>query len=808
MQRAFGAEALALSAKAGTALAAVGAGIVAIGVAGIGAAGKIKRLSASFETLLGNKDAADDMIKSLRHLDDVSSFDFDTYSKAAQKLIAMDYAADQVVPTLTTLGDAAAALGKNAESVDLITLALSQMSARGRVSSQDMNQLTEQSVKGWQYLAEATGKSVGEVRELAEKGMLDGKAAVATILAGMQKDYAGSMSKIENETTMVWETIKSNAGIILAGVGDAFDKAFHINESMRALRDWLIKFKDVLGEKGVRGALDEMIPPGVQVAIVGLAGAITGAAIPALIKFTTAATAALVPMLPYIALGASIAATAWVIYKAWKPLGDLFTNIWKYNYEGVKFYWNAIKTQIMGAVDLIVSKALVPLYEALGKGDKIKGFSDSIHEAFVDAKNDATAGWKAIGDSRDAIFQAGIDIGKSITGGFKEVISAATETKNKLDGLKPSGQSGGTGTPGPLITAPDDDKAAKKEAEKQAREIEEILSSINNEYNDMFMSNQEKVNDWYKSQVAALDAVKGQVENYTEEREKLDQIYLQKHQEAIDADVQATIDGEEKKRQAYENALYETGDISGYMDYLDEQLAADEEYLAGKQELMDTYNELWKESTISTAEVISEVAQSAYSGLTDAFANVINGASSAKEAWNDLKNAFLKNLGIMVAKWAAAKITMWVLEQLYGKQSQTQATTQATTTAAAWAPAAAMASLASFGGNAAPAMLGIAATNALAYALASIPALAEGGITTGPTLAMIGDNPGGREAVIPLDKYDLFNEGTSAATPTPTPINNYSINAVDAKSFKSFLEDGGGAAIEKYVSKQSASFAY
>lgn len=38
----------------------------------------------------------------------------------------------------------------------------------------------------------------------------------------------------------------------------------------------------------------------------------------------------------------------------------------------------------------------------------------------------------------------------------------------------------------------------------------------------------------------------------------------------------------------------------------------------------------------------------------------------------------------------------------------------------------------------------------------NIPHLAQGGITTGPTLAMIGDNPGGREAVIPLDKYDPF----------------------------------------------------
>lgn len=38
----------------------------------------------------------------------------------------------------------------------------------------------------------------------------------------------------------------------------------------------------------------------------------------------------------------------------------------------------------------------------------------------------------------------------------------------------------------------------------------------------------------------------------------------------------------------------------------------------------------------------------------------------------------------------------------------------------------------------------------------SVPALAEGGITTGPTLALIGDNPGGREAVIPLNRGGMF----------------------------------------------------
>ena len=43
--------------------------------------------------------------------------------------------------------------------------------------------------------------------------------------------------------------------------------------------------------------------------------------------------------------------------------------------------------------------------------------------------------------------------------------------------------------------------------------------------------------------------------------------------------------------------------------------------------------------------------------------------------------------------------------------------------------------------------------------LPRIPKLAEGGIVTGPTLAMIGDNPSGKEAVIPLEKAGQMGFG-------------------------------------------------
>ncbi|MPM75745.1 hypothetical protein SDC9_122739 [bioreactor metagenome] len=90
----------------------------------------------------------------------------------------------------------------------------------------------------------------------------------------------------------------------------------------------------------------------------------------------------------------------------------------------------------------------------------------------------------------------------------------------------------------------------------------------------------------------------------------------------------------------------------------------------------------------------------------------------------------LKVVADFVAKWLAGQIMM----AIFGKAMQAKEVAAATITgaavAAAWAPAAAMVSLATMGGNAAPASAGIGATVAVAYAFA-IPGLADGGSVSG-----------------------------------------------------------------------------
>jgi hypothetical protein len=65
-----------------------------------------------------------------------------------------------------------------------------------------------------------------------------------------------------------------------------------------------------------------------------------------------------------------------------------------------------------------------------------------------------------------------------------------------------------------------------------------------------------------------------------------------------------------------------------------------------------------------------------------------------------------------------------------------------------------------------PSIPGLVEGKTFGVNLSRIPKLARGGITSGPTLAMVGDNPGGREAIIPLDSSGGFIDSLAGAVGT------------------------------------------
>lgn len=150
-----------------------------------------------------------------------------------------------------------------------------------------------------------------------------------------------------------------------------------------------------------------------------------------------------------------------------------------------------------------------------------------------------------------------------------------------------------------------------------------------------------------------------------------------------------------------------------------------------------------------SAQIIVTHVQSLSKGFGDAVGNMLikgkNFGESMKQVAEQMAVSFISAIVQMIAQWVA----MGIAQQVFMAAQVAVATAAAGALAAIWAPVAAMVSLATLGGNAGPATAAIAATTAFAHA-AAIPKLADGGIVTRPTIALIGER--GPEAVVPLSR--------------------------------------------------------
>lgn len=894
LKRAFGPEALKYSSKAGKILGGVAAAIFGIGTASVITAGEVSMSSKAFETLLGDAQAAKEFIADLTQFAAETPFELAGLMETSKRLLAFKFAAQDIIPILTAIGDAAGMLGSGQEGIDRMTLAIAQMQAKGKVQSQEMLQLAEAGVNAWQYLADAMGVSISEAMDKVSAGQVSAAEGINAIITGMQRDFKGGMEKQAKEIPGLWATIMDNTKQVMVSAGGKLIEALRIKEHLQGLADYLSKFAAYVQQAGIGKALRDMIPNEVSLAIFMIAGALTAAAIPAMIKFAVATWSAVAPLLPFIALGAAVGVLAWMIWKNWEPLSRLFSSLWEVIYNGAKLAWNGIKIYIFSVVKGILT-GVDKLFRMFGAKSPVEGFLQSIDAALQEATGNAQESFLGIKTGVEKTGDAWEGLKDKTTSSVSDIIGDVKKLKTTFTGLHNEVDFGGG-------------------LEDLKDKAKQVSSSIEQEWVQTTKTELEQLDIWYEQQKKALDESKNANENYQRDLERLMAVYsarrrkimmeeqkeiagiwddaadrAREYQKSIgslglkgvdkelfdivsDADEQIesirrhyrdwadeystatekqkeefrkaweangiefeiTVDGmvdfsrqmakeqvliEREKNQKiadlhydrvkYEEQLdeaYKNGQIQRYAELLNTEQALLAQDLAGRQAMMDVYYSIWEERHRTAMDYMAEATDTMYGGLKDFFADIINNAKSIGEAWDELKRKFLIMLGEMVAQWLASRIMMWVQEKIFGVKQQALATAQGAATAAAWAPAAAMVSLATLGGNASAAMAGITATTGLAIGLAKLPALEKGGITTGPTIAEIGEGRY-REAVIPLNRRAFEKVGLAGDKQEREPIILQPvIQAWDGQSVDRWLENGGGAKLEKYFKKRVRSF--
>ncbi|HEX2881010.1 MAG TPA: tape measure protein, partial [Polyangiaceae bacterium] len=186
-----------LAGAAGGITALVGVSVITeirqAGAAWLDYSNKLETTRIAFTTMLGSAQLANDHLKELQEFALKTPFQFGELIDASQRMQALGFSAQQVIPLLSDVGNAVAAAGGGSERLDRVVLALSQIQSKGKVATQELNQLAESGIPAFRILQETLNKSGAEVRKLVEEGQISSKVFLDAFQKFSQQNFGGLM---------------------------------------------------------------------------------------------------------------------------------------------------------------------------------------------------------------------------------------------------------------------------------------------------------------------------------------------------------------------------------------------------------------------------------------------------------------------------------------------------------------------------------------------------------------------------------------------------------------------------------------
>ena len=649
----------------GQKIAGFAAEIAQLGITCIQSAAQMKQYEIAFTTMLNSAEQGKKMLQDLKQFAASTPFDVPGVVSAGQQLMAFGFQAQEIIPMLTSLGDAAAGLGKGSAGVGQIAYAMGQMRTSGTLKTQDMMQLTNAGINAWQMLADASGKTIMEIKDLTEKGAIDSAAAVEIIVAGMNEKFGGMMQKTSTEVAGLMANIEETTGNTAATIGEYMIQAFDIKGVLTdisdALGDFQQKMQDATDEgKSFTEVIKECVPGSVVAAVGALAGAIGvvlfGAISTALGAFTALVGVSATVVAAFAGIGAAIAAV--LIY--WDEICEAFT-------AGMQ----AIATIIIGGLDAIVEAFLL-----MAKGgveavswlfEQIGGYCPEWLDTFngmLDSAIEAIRSW-----AREAIgwFQEVFRVKDNVMNDSYWQMSVANTDDDNADGASDKGI---PKAQRPLFV-PEKQKAAKvAKAPKysdQTKPYDDRIKALQNEYNfdkqytaekrkllDEELASRNKINQATLSGSALKQA------QYEAEKKALEEKTNRENEDYINYMANLS-----KQR-----AVLEEQKAAGLMDGTEERLAAIDAQMSKEAELHDlrlsSLNTQMAalDAQNQTMNILSKTYEKfgsqAVSGIADAFTECITAGKSFGDAMASMCSQMLQQVLQLIAQWLILTALMGV----------------------------------------------------------------------------------------------------------------------------------------------------
>ena len=690
--------------------------IIGVGAAAIKAASDLETLETSFVSLAGGAGQAAKLVSELNDFTAKTPFQLEAVGTAARQLIAAGTPISEVKDQLQFLGDVAATSGS---SIDEIAAIFSKVQAKGKVELESLNQLAERGIPIFTSLSEATGLPASEL----------GAGAVSLeqfndTLASFSEEggfAAGAMERLSQTASGKFSTALDNLKLAGAALGEQLlpivasllDKVTSLAQSFANTSD---SFKTgVLVIGGVVAAIGPLL-------------VIIGSAINAYANLNLLLTGFKARQI------ASAAATA----------GDTAAKVTNtVATKAAEFAQKRLNLAVLANPYVLATAAVVGMGIAL-----------------YNANKDVTVMQESVEDLQDNIYNIDTESAvKQIENLREEITETADEAASSqawVETLKV--QAGGIGFIVDLFTnyekQLEDASAAAAELGKTqekllsdaefAAEAEERLAAIA----------KKKADEAERQRLAAVVSIADLQDQAYSAGQELTRLQSK-------ARIGINVDGLERIKALKD----EIKDLEGQLDLLGAEPIDVGNFLKGLEgmevgpQVSDLFSEL--EGTEVGPQVGDLLGQLEFMSFEEGVKRAEETYTTSVDAMAE-KTQQLLQIGTNLGTAFGATFEQLASGSITGQEALKQVAGTALDTALAAAQAFAIeAALSSgkFSGPAAPivipALIG-AFTGLVKGAFSSIPAFAQGGLVTGPTLAMVGDNPSGKEAIIPFERMGEF----------------------------------------------------
>jgi tape measure domain-containing protein len=210
----------------------------------IGFNSTLEQSTIGFTTMLGSGRKARQFLDELQQFAKATPFDFQGLVQDSQLLLGMGINAHDIIPDLTALGDSVASVGGNADELNRTLLAFAQISARGKVTMDNMNQLLQGGVpNALRILAAQFHVTTAEMTDMISKGKVSSDVALPLLVKGIEhgtKATAGLGGMMDKQSRTFQGALSNINDALQQSIAKAFRPFFReASAGVLSLATWL-----------------------------------------------------------------------------------------------------------------------------------------------------------------------------------------------------------------------------------------------------------------------------------------------------------------------------------------------------------------------------------------------------------------------------------------------------------------------------------------------------------------------------------------------------------------------------------------